>query len=75
MRLIGPQGTFAASSKVIHCAVLRARNNGVSSAVKLAEACSALGLKTSKIGAYASPRPKLYLGAFAAFAPREAEGH
>src|SRR5271155_2589977 len=44
--------------------------DGVVSAVKLAEACSALGLKTSKIGAYATPLPKAYLGAFAAFAPR-----
>ena len=43
---------------------------GVSSAVKLAEACSALGLKTSKIGAYAAPLPKAYLGHFAALAPR-----
>jgi allantoin racemase len=44
--------------------------DGVASAVKLAEACSVLGLKTSKTGAYASPLPKAYLGAFAAFAPR-----
>jgi allantoin racemase len=44
--------------------------DGVTSAVKLAEACGALGLKTSKIGAYAAPRPKAYLGAFAPFAPR-----
>ena len=29
--------------------------DGVSSAVKLAEACSILNLKTSKIGAYAGP--------------------
>jgi allantoin racemase len=29
-----------------------------------------LGLTTSKIGAYAAPRPKPYLGALAAFAPR-----
>jgi allantoin racemase len=43
--------------------------DGVTSAVKLAEACSALGLKTSKIGAYALPRAKPYLGAFAGFAP------
>jgi allantoin racemase len=49
--------------------------DGVASAVKLAEACSALGLKTSKIGAYASPRPKPYLGAFASFAPRRDESH
>jgi allantoin racemase len=44
--------------------------DGVASAVKLAEACSVLGLKTSKTGAYATPLPKAYLGAFAAFAPR-----
>ena len=44
--------------------------DGVASAVKLAEAFGALGLKTSKIGAYASPGPKAYLGAFAAFGPR-----
>jgi allantoin racemase len=45
--------------------------DGVASAVKLAEACSVLGLKTSKTGAYATPLPKAYLGAFAAFAPRQ----
>jgi allantoin racemase len=45
--------------------------DGVGSAVKLAEACSVLGLKTSKTGAYATPLPKAYLGAFAAFAPRQ----
>jgi allantoin racemase len=44
--------------------------DGVSSAVKLAEACGALGLKTSKTGAYAAPLPKAYLGHFAALAPR-----
>lgn len=44
--------------------------DGVASAVKLAEAFSALGLKTSKIGAYAPPRPKPYLGSFASFEPR-----
>jgi allantoin racemase len=44
--------------------------DGVASAVKLAEAFGALGLKTSKIGAYADPRPKPYLGSFARFAPR-----
>ena len=46
--------------------------DGVASAVKLAEACGALGLKTSKTGAYATPLSKTYLGAFAAFAPRKA---
>jgi allantoin racemase len=44
--------------------------DGVASAVKLAEALAALGLKTSKIGAYAVPRAKTYLGSFAPFAPR-----
>jgi allantoin racemase len=44
--------------------------DGVASAVKLAEALGALGLKTSKIGAYAPPRPKPYLGSFASFEPR-----
>jgi allantoin racemase len=44
--------------------------DGVASAVKLAEAFGALGLKTSKIGAYASPGPKAYLGSFASFGPR-----
>jgi allantoin racemase len=44
--------------------------DGVASAVKLAEAFGALGLKTSKIGAYATPRAKAYLGTLAAFGPR-----
>ena len=44
--------------------------DGVASAVKLAEALAALGLKTSKVGAYAPPRPKPYLGSFASFEPR-----
>jgi allantoin racemase len=44
--------------------------DGVASAVKLGEAFGALGLKTSKIGAYVLPRPKAYLGTFASFAPR-----
>jgi allantoin racemase len=44
--------------------------DGVASAVKLAEAFGALGLKTSKIGAYAAPRPKSYRGMFASFEPR-----
>jgi allantoin racemase len=43
--------------------------DGVASAVKLAEAFGALDLKTSKIGAYALPRPKSYLGSFASFEP------
>ena len=44
--------------------------DGVASAVKMAEALAALGLKTSKVGAYALPRPKAYLGAFASFGTR-----
>jgi allantoin racemase len=44
--------------------------DGVASAVKLAEAFGTLGLKTSKIGSYAAPRRKTYLGSFASFAPR-----
>jgi len=44
--------------------------DGVASTIKLAEALGALGLETSKIGSYAAPRPKAYLGSFASFAPR-----
>jgi allantoin racemase len=44
--------------------------DGVVSAVKLAEALAALGLKTSKIGAYALPRPKPHLGTLASFGAR-----
>jgi allantoin racemase len=44
--------------------------DGVASAVKLAEALAALGLKTSKVGAYAQPRSKPYLGALASFGMR-----
>lgn len=46
--------------------------DGVAAAVKLAESLAALGLKTSKLGAYASPLAKAYAGAFAEFAPRAA---
>jgi allantoin racemase len=45
--------------------------DGVASAVKLAEALIALGHKTSKIGAYALPRPKPYLGTLASFGTRQ----
>ena len=38
--------------------------DGVARAVKLAEARAVLGLQTSKIGAYASPSAKSYLGQF-----------
>jgi allantoin racemase len=44
--------------------------DGVASAVKLAEALAALGLKTSKVGAYGLPRPKPYLGTLAPFGAR-----
>ncbi|MGI9433914.1 MAG: aspartate/glutamate racemase family protein [Geminicoccaceae bacterium] len=43
--------------------------DGVASAVKMAEGLVALGLGTSKVGGYASPRPKTYTGAFSQFAP------
>lgn len=43
--------------------------DGVAAAVKLAEALVALGLRTSKAGAYASPLPKAYAGELARFAP------
>jgi allantoin racemase len=41
---------------------------GVSAAVKLAEALVGLGLKTSKIGGWAAPRAKPNAGRYAAFA-------
>ena len=44
--------------------------DGVASAVKLAEALGALGLKTSKVRAYAAPLPKTYLGSQARFEPQ-----
>jgi allantoin racemase len=43
--------------------------DGVGAAVKQAEALVALGLTTSKRGAYASPVPKRYAGALSEFAP------
>lgn len=45
--------------------------DGVSCAVKLAEGLVGLGLKTSRIGGYAPPRPKLYKGQFGAYSPQE----
>ncbi len=42
---------------------------GVSAAVRLAEATVALGLVTSKRGLWAAPLPKAYAGSFAKFAP------
>jgi allantoin racemase len=43
--------------------------DGVVAAVKLAEGLAALGLKTSKVGPYATPIGKSYGGIFAPFAP------
>lgn len=43
--------------------------DGVVAAVKLAESLITLGLKTSKRGGYAMPRPKSFSGAFAPFSP------
>lgn len=43
--------------------------DGVGAAVKQAEALVALGLRTSKRGAYAPPVPKAYMGALSEFAP------
>ncbi len=42
--------------------------DGVAAAVKLAESLHALGLRTSKAGGYAPPRPKTYRGRFASAA-------
>lgn len=44
--------------------------DGVAAAVKLAEAAAGLGLRTSKTGGYAAPRPKAYLGDASRFQPR-----
>ncbi|MBM3531825.1 MAG: aspartate/glutamate racemase family protein [Alphaproteobacteria bacterium] len=43
--------------------------DGVTAAVRMAEALVGLGVRTSKAGAYAEPRAKPYTGAFAAAAP------
>jgi allantoin racemase len=43
--------------------------DGVAAAVKLTEAVSGLGLKTSKVGGYATPIPKTYSGEFARYEP------
>jgi len=43
--------------------------DGVAAAVKLAESLVALGLRTSKIGGYASPLPKTYTGSMGGDAP------
>lgn len=47
--------------------------DGVTAAVKLAEGLVSLGLKTSKLGGYAAPRPKAYTGALSRFAPKDRE--
>lgn len=44
--------------------------DGAAAAVKLCEALSALGLRTSKNGGYAPPLSKAYAGAFAEYSPR-----
>lgn len=43
--------------------------DGVTAAIKLAEALHGLGLRTSKRGDYAAPGPKRYAGVMAQFAP------
>jgi allantoin racemase len=43
--------------------------DGVAAAVTLAEGLVRLGLKTSRLGPYAAPRSKAYLGAFSPFQP------
>lgn len=43
--------------------------DGVAAAVRLGHAIAGLGLRTSKRGAYAAPRPKPYAGAFSGDAP------
>lgn len=45
--------------------------DGVAAAVKLVEGLVSLGLKTSKVGGYATPLAKTYAGDFAPFAPRD----
>lgn len=49
--------------------------DGVAAAVKQAESLLALGLSTSKRGAYASPIMKAYQGALADFAPQSLIAH
>ena len=43
--------------------------DGVAAAVTLAEGLVRLGLKTSRLGPYAAPRPKTYSGPFSPFQP------
>ena len=49
--------------------------DGVAAAVKLAESLASLGLRTSKLGAYAFPLAKPYRGGFAAYAPTHSSGN
>jgi allantoin racemase len=44
--------------------------DGVAAAVKLLEGVLSLGLATSKIGGYAAPLPKSYVGDFARYQPQ-----
>ena len=43
--------------------------DGVAAATRMVEALVGLGLRTSKVGGYAAPRPKAYAGEFGRFAP------
>ena len=43
---------------------------GVTAAVKIVEGLATLGMRTSKRGGYAAPRPKSYAGAFSRYVPR-----
>ncbi|MCF8481836.1 MAG: aspartate/glutamate racemase family protein [Rhodospirillum sp.] len=43
--------------------------DGVAAGVRLLEGLVGLGLRTSKVGPYARPRPKTYTGTFAKYAP------
>lgn len=44
---------------------------GVTAAVKIVEGLAVLGIPTSKLGGYATPRAKAYKGLFARYAPRQ----
>ena len=48
--------------------------DGVTAAVKFAEALVGAGLRTSKHGDLAYPLPKIYSGSLAAYAPSVREG-
>jgi allantoin racemase len=45
--------------------------DGVAAGIRLLEGLVGLGLRTSKRGPYAPPRPKTYTGAFAKYAPEQ----